>query len=115
MKSQDILKAFNTFYCEGCKVKYRLIADDESSIVELTIKGKAFITNHNIPAVFFEEKTGYYSIEPKHLIYPPFHLCYELSDIPEIVALSDNDAENYLGRCEYDDENNVCRYCGACP
>ena len=115
MKSEVVLKLFNAFYCEGCKVKYLLIANDESSIVELTIKGRAFITHHDIPVVFFEEKSGYYSIEPKHLIYPPFHLCYKRSDIPEIVALSDDDAENYSGRCEYNDENNVCNYCGDCP
>lgn len=111
-QSELTLKIFNAFFCEGSKVQYRLWADDDSTLMEMTVRGEAFITHHDIPAVFFKEKTGYFSIEPQHLVYPPFHLCFfENEEVPEVVALSEKDTQNYSGVCEFDDDHGRCRYC----
>jgi len=107
-----VVRLFNEFYYEGYKVKYRLVAYDESSLVKLTVKGKAFIHN-GIAVASFEEKEGYCSIEPKHLEYPPFHLCYNVKKgySCNIIQLTEKEAENYSGYCEFD-EDDVCRWCG---
>jgi len=108
------VRMFNGFYRKGYIVKYRTIANDESSLVKLTVKSEAFIHN-GIPVASFEEKEGYCSIEPEYLEYPPFHICYrnvKKGYSYNIIPLTAKQEEIYLGDCWFDDDDDICRWCG---
>lgn len=67
-KSQSLLvETFNSLYPVGQKAPYRV--DTLSPYCELTVRDEAFLTN-GMAVVFFEEKSGYYSIEKCFVKYP---------------------------------------------
>lgn len=67
-KSQSLLvETFNSLYPVGEKAPYR--SSPVSEYRELTVRDEAFITN-GMAVVFFEEKSGYYSIEKCFVKYP---------------------------------------------
>jgi hypothetical protein len=114
VNQEFIVELFNAFYRKGYIVKYRTIADDESSTIKLTVKSEAFIQN-GIPVASFEEKEGYCSIEPEYLEYPPFHICYrnvKKGCSYNIIQLTEKEAEDYSGDCWFDDDDDICRWCG---
>lgn len=67
LSSEEIVERFNKSFFSGDSVYWR-----SSSVGEYkryTVKGEAFLDSSETPVVFFEEKSGYCSIEPVFVKY----------------------------------------------
>lgn len=67
LKVELIVKRFNENYPVGSKVGWRSVALDSFPYNIYEVSSPAFITSSNYPVVFFKDKLGYCSIEPKFI------------------------------------------------
>jgi hypothetical protein len=68
--AQQLVTKFNELYPVGSKVKLRKIAIKSAPYIECTVKREAFLSHGNEPVAFFDEISGYFSIEPDFISYP---------------------------------------------
>ncbi len=70
IRANLIVKQFNENYKVGEKLLWKPIASFGFTPIEVTLKQEAFL-NHGIPVAFFNERSGFCSIEPQHLVPMP--------------------------------------------
>lgn len=68
MKSGTLVERFNKRFPIGAKVQWRSIGKDDVPFEEVTVKSAAF-DSHGQAVVFFEERSGYCSIDPRFVNY----------------------------------------------
>ena len=66
IRANLIVKKFNEDFSLGSKVGFMSIANDKNTGKIVTVKSEAFMSHGN-PVVFFNEISGYCSIEPEFL------------------------------------------------
>lgn len=65
-----LVKKFNELFPVGSKVMLRKIASKKAPLIECTVRTEAFMSNSIEPVTFFNEISGYFSIEPDFIQYP---------------------------------------------
>jgi hypothetical protein len=68
--SQQLVDKFNKLYSLGSTVMIRKIASKSYPYIPVTVSAPAFVTNSLDAAAFFNEISGYFSIEPDFVKYP---------------------------------------------
>lgn len=68
MKPEEIVEKFNTQFPIGSTVGWRSISSDKVPFKEYTVRTTA-IVQHGQPVVWFHEKSGMVSIEPRFVDY----------------------------------------------
>jgi hypothetical protein len=66
--NKQLIDAFNEMFPIGSKCLWRSVADGKEKHKELTVRSKAF-DSYGQAVVFFEEISGYCSIEPQFVDY----------------------------------------------
>lgn len=66
----QLVNKFNLHFPVGGKVQLREVASKSYPYIECTVRAKAFVSNSNEPVAFFEEISGYFSIESDFIQYP---------------------------------------------
>ena len=68
--AQKLVEKFNELYPVGSKVTLRKVSVKSAPYIECTVRSAAFAANATNPVAFFEEISGYFSIEPDFIKYP---------------------------------------------
>jgi hypothetical protein len=67
--AEQLVARFNKLYPVGSKVNLRKMAIKSAPYIECTVKREAFLSHGNEPVAFFNEISGYFSIEPDFINY----------------------------------------------
>jgi len=73
VRAYDALKLvekFNNLYPIGSTVMIRKVSKDSYPYIPVTVSTFAFVANETEPVTFFNEISGYFSIEPEFVQYP---------------------------------------------
>ena len=68
--AQQLVEKFNKLYPVGSSVKHRTTAIKSIPFKEHTVRAEAFVANCNNAVAFFNEVSGYCSIEGDFVQYP---------------------------------------------
>lgn len=68
MKPEEIVEKFNEQFPIGSTVKWRSISSDKVPYKQYTVRTSA-VVQHGQPVVWFHEKAGMVSIEPRFVDY----------------------------------------------
>ena len=68
--AQQTVEEFNRLFPVGSNVMVRKIASKEWPYQEVTVESEAFIANDTEPVCFFNEISGYFSVNKKFIKYP---------------------------------------------
>jgi hypothetical protein len=66
---EKLVEKFNQLYPVGSKVMLRKVASNSFPYKEYTVRAEAFIANSGQPVAYFNEISGYFSIEPEFVQY----------------------------------------------
>jgi hypothetical protein len=69
-EAQKLVERFNELYPVGSVVSLRKMASKSVPYIECTVRSSAFVANETDPVAFFNEISGYFSIEPDFVSYP---------------------------------------------
>ena len=69
-EAQKLVQKFNELYPIGSVVMLRKMALKSAPYIECTVRSAAFVANETDPVAFFNEISGYFSIEPDFVSYP---------------------------------------------
>jgi hypothetical protein len=67
--AMQLVNRFNEQFELGSKVQLRKMASKNSQYIECTVESAAFLSSSNEPVAFFEEISGYFSIDPNFIKY----------------------------------------------
>ena len=68
--AQQLVDKFNNLYPVGSTVMHRTTAIKSIPFTEHTVRAEAFVANSNMAVAFFNEVSGYCSIEADFVKYP---------------------------------------------
>ncbi len=68
--AQKTVEKFNSLYPVGATVMIRKVSIKSFPYIPVTVKAVAFVANETSPVCFFNEISGYFSIEPDFVQYP---------------------------------------------
>jgi hypothetical protein len=68
--AQQLVDKFNQLYPIGSKVMVKRNSTKNCPLEEVTVKSEAFLSYSNAPVCFFNEISGYFSIDKKFIKYP---------------------------------------------